>query len=210
MAYDIKKERSDLYRPGRKPEILEVDSAAFIAIDGSGDPNVEDGDYYRAVNVLYAVAYTIRMAPKAGVDLPGYAPYVVPPLEGFWWMKGGAPIDYAGKQDFQWVSCIRLPDFASEDTVTWACEEAERKKGIDCSAVRYMVLCEGLCVQAMHIGPYDDEPHTIAVMNAAIAEAGYVSDFRDDRLHHEIYLSDPRRTAPEKLKTIIRHPIRPA
>ena len=182
----------------------------FIAVRGAGNPNEEDGEYARALAVLYAVAYTLKMSKRGDHRIEGYFDYVVPPLEGFWWQDGADGMDYARKADLRWISCIRLPDFVSPEDFVWARAEAERKKKLDCSAAEYLTLAEGLCVQAMHLGPYDDEPRTVAAMRQFAKEQGYVEDFSDARLHHEIYLSDPRRSEPAKLKTVIRHPVKRA
>lgn len=208
MAFDFKKEYREFYLPKAAPGIVDVPQMRFIAVRGAGDPNAPDGDYSRALNALYAVAYTIKMSKLGDRRIEGYFDYVVPPLEGFWRQEGVEGIDYRRKADFRWISCIRLPDFAAPADVEWAKDEALRRKRLDCSAVQYMALTEGLCVQIMHLGPYDDEPASVAKLDAFIRENGYVNDFSDSRLHHEIYLSDPRRTAAEKLKTVIRHPIR--
>ena len=210
MAYDFKKERRDLYMPKRKPSIVEVPPMSFVAVRGQGNPNAEGGEYQRALEALYAISYTIKMSKMGDHRIEGYFDYVVPPLEGFWWQEGVQGIDYARKEDFQWISAIRLPDFIDEGEFAWAVAEAEAKKGKDFSKAGFLTIDEGLCVQALHVGPYDDEPATIAAMDAYLAEAGYVNDFGEARHHHEIYLSDPRRTAPEKLKTVIRHPVRTA
>ncbi len=207
-AFDYKKEYKDLYLPKQKPSVIEVPPMRYVAVRGSGDPNEEGGAYKEAVGVLYAISYTIKMSEKGGHSIDGYFPYVVPPLEGLWWMAdGSAGVDYANKSGFCWISMIRLPEFMDEPTFRWAKEEVFRKKGIDTSGAAFYSLQEGLCVQCMHIGSYDDEPATVAAMEAYVSENGYRPDFSDERRHHEIYLSDPRRTAPEKCRTVIRHPI---
>ena len=207
-AFDYKKEYKDLYLPKQKPSVIEVPPMRYVAVRGSGDPNEEGGAYKEAVGVLYAISYTIKMSEKGGHNIDGYFPYVVPPLEGLWWMAdGSAGVDYANKSGFCWISMIRLPEFVDEPIFRWAKEEVFRKKGIDTSGATFYSLQEGLCVQCMHIGSYDDEPATVAAMEAYMSENGYRPDFSDTRRHHEIYLSDPRRTAPEKCRTVIRHPI---
>ena len=207
-AYDYKKEQKEFYLPGGKPEIVMVPAMNFAAVEGAGDPNEEHGAYGAAVSVLYAVSYALKMSPKSGRAIDGYFPYVVPPLEGLWWMNGvGSGIDYGNKSGFCWISMIRLPDFVTEEDFAWARAEASRKKGLDTSAARFLTLHEGLCVQCMHTGSYDDEPATVAKMDAFLAREGYRNDLSDTRRHHEIYLGDPRRTAPEKRRTVIRHPI---
>ena len=208
MAFDYKKEYREFYLPKTAPEIIEIPEMNFIAVSGTGDPNEPDGDYQTAIGLLYGIAYTIRMSKKGGHEIEGFFDYVVPPLEGFWSQKDIRGVDYSWKEDFQWISVIRLPDFVKEADVKWALTAAAEKKGQDFSRVEFLTLEEGLSVQCMHIGPYDEEPATVDLMHAYIEERGYVPDFSDTRLHHEIYLSDPRRTAPQKRKTVIRHPIR--
>lgn len=210
MAFDFKKEYKELYAPKAKPQIVQVPAMNFIAVRGHGDPNVEGGEYQQALEQLYGVAYSIKMSKKGDHRIAGYFDYVVPPLEGFWWQDGVAGFDYAHKEDFSWISVIRLPDFVTKDDVAWAIGEATAKKHKDFSKVEFLTLEEGECVQMLHVGPYDDEPETVAAMDAFIAENGYVNDFSDERMHHEIYLSDPRRANPEKMKTVVRHPVRRA
>ncbi len=212
MAFDFKKEYREFYLPKGAPEIVTVPELSFVAVRGSGDPNEPDGAYQKALAVLYAVSYTIKMSYKGSRRIEGFFAYVVPPLEGFWQQEGsaGGGIDYANKSAFRWISAIRLPDFVTPADFAWAVEEAARKKKLDCSGAEFLTLEEGLCVQMMHNGPYDSEPASLAVMDAYLAENGYENDLSDTRLHHEIYLSDPRRTAPEKGKTVLRHPIRKA
>lgn len=209
MAFDFKKEYREFYLPKNKPEIITVPEMRFLAVRGSGDPNVGDGEYKRALSVLYALAFTLRMSYKGARRIEGFFEYVVPPLEGFWSMGGGQEIDHSNKAAFEWLSVIRVPEFITRADFDWAVAEAGEKKGLDCSGAELLELAEGLCVQMMHIGPYDDEPASLALMDAFIAERGYENDFSPTRQHHEIYLSDPRRCAPEKLKTVLRHPIRP-
>ena len=209
MAFDYKKEYKEFYLPGRMPVIVTVPQTAYIAVRGAGDPNEEGGSYQQAVGVLYAVAYTLKMSKLGDHRIDGYFDFVVPPLEGFWWQDGVDGIDYRHKEAFRWISLIRLPDFVTADDFGWAVQTASVKKKLDCSAAEYLTLSDGLCVQAMHIGSYDDEPATIALMDAWLSEHGYENDFSPDRLHHEIYLSDARKTTPEKLKTVIRHPVKP-
>jgi len=208
MAFDFKKEYKEFYMPKSKPAIVEVPPANYIAVHGKGDPNEEGGAYQHAVSVLYAVAYTLKMSHKTDYAIKGFYEYVVPPLEGFWRQEGVDGVDYSDKSSFCWVSVIRLPDFIRRQDFDWAVEQASKKKKLDCSGAELLTLEEGLCVQMLHTGAYDDEPATVAVMDAWISENGYVNDFTPDRLHHEIYLSDPRRTPPEKRKTVIRHPVR--
>lgn len=210
MPFDFKKEYKDLYRPKSTPGIVDVPSSNYIAARGQGDPNEEGGAYQKATAVLYAVAYTLKMSCRNGREIDGFFDYVVPPLEGLWWQEGVEGVDYGDKASFRWTSLIRLPDFVTEEDFAWAVAIAQGKKKVDCSAVEFLTLDEGLCVQLMHVGPYDREPESVAAMDGFLKEQGYENDFSDSRLHHEIYLSDPRRTAPEKLKTVIRHPIKRA
>ena len=208
MAFDFKKEYRALYMPKDKPEIVTVPAANFIAIRGQGDPNEEGGAYQQAIGVLYAVAYTLKMSCKTDHRIEGFFDYVVPPLEGFWYQDGVDGIDYSDKSTFCWISVIRLPEFVTKRDFDWACETASKKKKLDCSKVEFLTIHEGLCVQIMHIGAFDDEPATVAIMDRFIRENGYENDFSDDRLHHEIYLTDARKVEPQKWKTVIRHPIR--
>ena len=210
MAFDYKKECPEYYLPPRKPGVIEIPAMRFLAVRGEGDPNAENGAYHDAVGALYGIAYTLKMSEKSGRHMEGYFSYVVPPLEGFWWQEGVCGVDYARKQEFQWISVIRLPDFVTEADFEWTVAEATRKKRADFSRVELFSYDEGLCVQCMHIGPYDDEPATIRAMEEYAAAQGYVTELTAARLHHEIYLGDPRRTAPEKRKTVLRHPVRKA
>ena len=210
MAFDYKKEYREYYLPPKKPGIVEIPAMNFAAVRGAGDPNEEDGAYKRAIGLLYGVAFTLKMSEKAGHKIEGYFSYVVPPLEGLWWQEGVCGVDYTRKEKFQWISMIRLPDFVDKKAFEWAVEKASRKKQEDFSSVEFFTWQEGLCVQCMHIGPYDTEPETVEKMERFIAEQGYLPDFSDNRYHHEIYLGDPRRAAPGKLKTVLRHPIRKA
>ncbi len=210
MAFDYKKEYREYYLPPKKPGIVEIPAMNFAAVRGAGDPNEEGGAYKRAIGLLYGVAFTLKMSEKAGHKIEGYFPYVVPPLEGLWWQEGVCGVDYTRKEKFQWISMIRLPDFVDKKAFDWAVEEASRKKQEDFSSVEFFTWREGLCVQCMHIGPYDTEPETVEKIERFIAEQGFRSDFSDNRYHHEIYLGDPRRAVPGKLKTVLRHPIRKA
>lgn len=208
MAFDYKKEYKEFYLPKNKPELVEVPKMNFIAVKGKGDPNQEGGEYKAALSLLYGLAFTLKMSKRTGHEIEGFFDYVVPPLEGFWWMDGKDGIDYSRKQDFQWLSVIRLPDFISREDFDWAVQEAARKKGTDFSKAEFWTYEEGLCVQCMHIGPYDDELATIAAMERYAAENGCTVDISEARCHHEIYLSDARRCAPEKLKTVLRIPVK--
>ena len=194
--------------PKNKPEIVEVPEMNFIAVRGTGDPNEEGGAYKAAIGLLYGIAFTIKMSRKGSHEIEGYFDYVVPPLEGFWRQEGIEGIDYTRKADFRWISVIRLPDFVTKADFEWAVEEAERKKKQDFSKVEFLTIAEGLCVQCMHIGPFDEEPATIEKMDQYLLENGYRNDFSEGRLHHEIYLSDARRVAPERWKTVVRHPVK--
>lgn len=207
MAFDFKKEYKEFYMPPKKPTIVTVPKMNYIALSGRGDPNEENGEYKKAIELLYGVAYTIKMSKKGSRAIEGYFDYVVPPLEGFWWQDGIEGVDYSDKGSFNWISLIRLPDFVTKEDFDWAVEEARKKKKTDFSKVYFMTYDEGLCVQCMHIGSYDNEPETVKLMHEYMEQEGYALDITDKRYHHEIYLSDARRVAPEKLKTVIRHPI---
>lgn len=207
MAFDFKKEYKEFYMPKAKPEIVAVPAANYVAVRGKGNPNEEGGAYQNAVSVLYAIAYTLKMSYKTEHKIDGFYEYVVPPLEGFWWQENVNGVDYESKDSFCWISVIRLPDFITKADFDWAASEAARKKKLDCSCAEFLTVDEGLCVQMMHLGSFDDEPASVAMMDAFIAEKGYRNDFSESRLHHEIYISDPRKTPVEKRKTVIRHPI---
>jgi hypothetical protein len=208
MAFDFKKEYKEFYMPKSKPGIVTVPPMNYIAVRGQGDPNAEGGEYKESIGLLYGIAFTIKMSKMGDHRIDGYYDYVVPPLEGFWWQDGVVGIDYTHKERFKWISVIRLPDFVTRSEFEWAVGEAERKKKTDFSKTEFLTLDEGLCVQCMHLGPYDAEPATVSMMHAYMEQQGYVLDITDQRLHHEIYLSDARKVVPEKLKTVIRHPIR--
>ena len=208
MAFDFKKEYKEFYMPKAKPQIVTVPPANYIAVRGQGDPNEEGGAYQAAVGVLYAVAYTIKMSKRGDHRIEGYFDFVVPPLEGFWWQDGREGVDASDKSSFCWISVIRLPDFVTREDFDWAVQEASRKKKLDCSGAEFMTIEEGVCVQMLHVGPFDEEPATVAAMDAFLKENGYRNDFSESRLHHEIYLSDARKVPAEKWKTVIRHPIR--
>lgn len=208
MPFDFKKELKELYLPPKKPAVLQIPDMNYIAVRGSGNPNDENGEYKQAIGLLYGVAFTLKMSYKNGYEMDGFFQYVVPPLEGFWWQEGGSGIDYSRKNDFCWISAIRLPDFVTKQDFDWAIEEATKKKKQDFSKVEFLPCQEGLCVQCMHIGTYDDEPATIKAMDEFAAQNGYEIDITEKRLHHEIYLSDPRKADPSKMKTVLRHPIR--
>lgn len=208
MAFDFKKEYKEFYMPKNKPEVVTVPKANYIAVRGKGNPNEIDGAYQQAISILYAVAYTLKMSYKTEHKIEGFFEYVVPPLEGFWWQDNVDGIDYADKAAFNWISVIRLPEFITKKDFEWAVETASEKKKLDCSSAEFLTVDEGLCVQIMHIGAFDDEPQTVALMDEYIAQNGYENDITESRLHHEIYLSDARKVAPEKWKTVIRHPIK--
>lgn len=207
-AFDFKKEYKEFYMPANQPEIILVPKANYIAVRGKGDPNEEGGAYQQAISVLYAVAYTLKMSYKTDYRIKGFFEYVVPPLEGFWWQENAEGVDYTDKSAFNWISVIRLPGFVTQEDFAWAVDAATKKKKLDCTSAKFMMIEEGLCVQMMHLGAFDDEPATVALMNAYLKQNGYVNDMNTDRLHHEIYLSDARKVAPEKWKTVIRHPIK--
>lgn len=211
MAFDFKKEYKELYLPKSKPSIIEVPKMNYIAVRGKGDPNDEDSEYKTTIGLLYGIAYTIKMSKMGDHQIAGYFDFVVPPLEGFWWQDGNNEgIDYARKDDFNFISAIRLPDFVTKADFDWAVVEATRKKKQDFSKVEFLTYDEGLCIQCLHVGSYDDEPATVAKMHEFMIGNGYELDVQNPRYHHEIYLSDPRKCAPEKLKTVIRHPIKEA
>ena len=207
MAFDFKKEYKEFYMPPKKPSIVEVPSMNYIAVRGKGDPNDENGEYKETIGLLYGIAFTIKMSYKGDHKIDGYFEYVVPPLEGFWWQNGTGDIDYAHKENFNFISLIRLPDFVTKADFDWAIAEATKKKKADFSRVEFLTYSEGLCVQCMHIGSYDDEPLTIEAMHEFAQQNGYGLDITDSRYHHEIYLSDPRKCDVSKLKTVVRHPI---
>lgn len=208
MPFDFKKEYKEFYMPKNKPEIVNVPKANYIAVRGKGDPNEEDGEYKSSIGVLYAIAYTLKMSYKTDYHIEGFYDYVVPPLEGFWWQEAIDGIDYSDKSTFCWISVIRLPDFITKKDWDWAVETVTKKKKLDCSKAEFLTIDEGLCVQIMHTGSFDNEPATIELMNQYVDENGYENDFSDSRIHHEIYLSDARKVSPEKWKTVIRHPIK--
>ena len=208
MVFDFKKEYKEFYMPKNKPEIVTVPKANYIAVRGEGNPNEEGGAYQNAISVLYAVAYTLKMSYKTDYKIEGFFEYVVPPLEGFWWQDGVTGVDYGNKDSFKWISVIRLPDFVTKKDFAWAVETATRKKKIDCSIAEFLTVDEGLCVQIMHHGSFDDEPESVALMDAYLQEKGYVNDINNKRLHHEIYMSDARKVPVDKWKTVIRHPIK--
>lgn len=208
MTFDFKKEYKELYMPKNVPGVIAVPPMNYIAVQGCGDPNEEGGAYQQAIGVLYAIAYTLKMSYKGAYKMDGFFEYVVPPLEGFWWQDDIQGVDYSDKSGFNWISVIRLPDFVSQADFQWAVAEAQRKKKMDCTSAEFLTINEGICVQMMHIGSYDSEPESVARMDQYLAENGYQNDLSASRLHHEIYLSDPRKTAPEKRKTVIRHPIK--
>jgi len=208
MPFDYKKEYKEFYMPPKKPSIVDVRPMNYIAVRGKGNPNEENGEYKKSIELLYGIAYTVKMSYKGDHKIDGYFEYVVPSLEGFWWQDGVDGIDYAHKENFNFISLIRLPDFVTKADFDWAVTEATKKKKTDFSKVEFLTYNEGLCVQCMHVGSYDEEPTTIAAMHEYAVENGYELDITDTRYHHEIYLSDARKVAPEKLKTVIRHPIK--
>lgn len=208
MPFDFKKEFKEYYMPKNKPEIVNIPPMNYIAVRGKGDPNEEGGEYQQAVGVLYAIAYTLKMSYKSDYKIEGFFEYVVPPLEGFWWQEHVKGVDYRDKSSFCWIAVIRLPDFVTKKDFEWAVLTAANKKKLDCSGAEFLTINEGLCVQMMHLGAFDEEPKSVALMDAFLQENGYENDFSDERLHHEIYMSDARKVPPEKWKTVIRHPIK--
>lgn len=208
MPFDFKKEYKEFYLPKNKPQIVTVPKVNYVAVRGKGDPNEEDGAYQKAVGIVYAVSYTLKMCSRSGYNIEGFFEYVVPPLEGFWWQEHVEGVDYSDKASFQWICMIRLPDFVTKPHLAWAVDTASEKKKMDCSPAEFLTVEEGLCVQMMHFGAFDREPETVAVMDHFVQQNDYENDLNSSRFHHEIYLSDARRAAPEKWKTVIRHPIR--
>lgn len=208
MSFDYKKEYKEFYMPKNTPNIVEIPKMNYLAVRGKGNPNDKNGDYQKSLSLLYTIAFTIKMSYKGEHKIDGYFEYVVPPLEGFWWQDGISGIDYAHKENYQWISIIRLPDFVKKEDFDWAIEEATKKKKQDFSKVEFLTYDEGTCVQCMHLGSYDDEQSTVNLMDEYIKENNYELDITDSRYHHEIYLSDPRRCKIDKLKTVIRHPIK--
>lgn len=208
MAFDYKKEYKEFYMPKKKPSIVEIPKMNFIAVRGTGNPNDENSEYKNSIGLLYAIAFTIKMSYKGDHKIDGYFEYVVPPLEGFWWQENTHGIDYNRKEDMNFISVIRLPDFVTKNDFMWAVDEAVKKKKQDFSKVEFLTYNEGICVQCMHVGSYDNEPETVDLMHKFMKENDYELDITDSRLHHEIYLSDPRRCDESKLKTVIRHPIK--
>ena len=208
MVFDFKKEYKELYKPKAKPSIINVEKANFIAVRGVGDPNAENSEYKQSISLLYPIAYAIKMSKKGDYKIDGYFDFVVPPLEGFWWQEGIKGVDYANKDSFNFISLIRMPDFVTKEVFEWAIEETTRKKKEDFSKIEFFTYDEGLCVQCMHIGPYNDEPITVEAMHEYMIEQGYGLDITNERFHHEVYISDVRKISPEKLKTVLRHPIK--
>ena len=208
MAYDFKKEQKELYRPGKRPAIIVVPRMNYLAVQGKGDPNAENGEYSQALQLLYGIAYTIKMSKKGDYQIPGYFDFVVPPLEGMWWQPGIKGVDYQHKEQFNFISLIRMPDFVTPEIFDWAVKTATDKKQADFSKVELRSVDEGLCVQALHVGTYDDEPATVKKLHEFITNNGLQLDINDHRHHHEIYLSDPRRTKPANLKTVLRLPVK--
>jgi hypothetical protein len=210
MAYDFKKEFKVMYNPKTEPSIIDVPTMRFLMVDGKGDPNTS-AEYEAAVEALYTISYSIKMSKMSGNTPDGCFDFVVPPLEGLWDVydenyTGGIP---ANKSQFVWTLMLRAPEFAAPEALEAAkASSAKKKPDVDTSHVQLEDFTEGLRVQIAHIGSYDDEPQTAAKMDAFATANGYAIDFASGRLHHEIYLGDPRKTAPEKLKTVLRHPIR--
>lgn len=208
MAFDFKKEYKEFYMPKSKPQIVDIPSMNYIAIKGKGNPNEKNGAYQKAIGILYAIAYTLKMSYKTSYKIEDFFEYVVPPLESFWWQDNIDGVDYSNKDTFNWIATIRLPDFIKKQDFNWAVNQVVNKKHLDCSSAEFITIEEGLCVQIMHIGSYDNEPISVEIMDKFIKENGYINDISNTRLHHEIYISDPRRVELSKMKTVIRHPIR--
>ena len=208
MAFDFKKEFKKFYRPSENPEIIEIPKMNFLAVRGHGNPNEEGGEYKQAIGLLYPLAYAVKMSRKTDYSMDGYFDFVVPPLEGFWWQDGIKGVDYERKNDFRFISVLRLPDFVRKEDFDWAVQQTSIRKKTDFSKVEFFTYDEGLCVQCLHIGSYNDEPMTVERMHAYMEDEGYQLDITDERMHHEIYISDVRKTDPSKLKTIIRHPVK--
>lgn len=208
MVFDFKKEYKELYLPKNKPELINVPRVNYIAVRGKGNPNDPDGEYQQAIEILYAVSYILKMSYKTDYKIQGFFEYIVPPLEGFWWQDDISGVDYGNKDAFHWISVIRLPDFVTKRDFKWAVQAAAKKKNLNCGKAEFLTVEEGLCVQMMHIGPFDNEPESVAMMDAFLEDQGYENDITAERLHHEIYISDKRKSAPEKWKTVIRHPIK--
>ena len=208
MSFDFKKEYKEFYLPKKNPTIVKIPKMNYLAVRGKGNPNDPEGEYIKSIQLLYGIAYTLKMSYKSDYKIEGFFEYVVPPLEGFWWQDDVESVDYTNKSAFSWISVIRLPDFISKADFDWAVQTATKKKKLDCSSAEYLTIDEGLCVQIMHIGSFDNEPATVALMDTYLEQNGYVNDINKDRLHHEIYMSDARKVAPEKWKTVIKHPIK--
>mgnify|MGYP000930637935 FL=1 len=209
MVFDFKKEFKRFYKPSENPEIIEIPKMNFIAVRGKGNPNEKEGEYHKAVEMLYGVAYTLKMSYKTQYKIEGFFEYVVPPLEGLWWQENVKHENYLlNKELFNWISLIRVPDFIKKEDVEWAIKCATEKKKKDFSKVEFFSYNEGLCVQCMHIGSYNEEPETIQRMNEFAQNNGYNIELTEKRYHHEIYLSDPRKTDINKLKTVIRQPVK--
>ena len=205
---DYKKEYKDLYLPKTTPMMVDVPEIQFIAVEGKGNPNNENGEYQRAIEVLYRIQYTIKMSKKGNHIPEGYFDYVVPPLEGFWWLENNEDFTLENKSKYCWISVIRLPEFVDNKVFDWACEEVSKKKKINTANTKLLKIKEGLCVQCLHTGAYDDEPKTLKLMSDFTVENGLQNDINEARRHHEIYLSDPRKTETSKLKTVLRIPVK--
>ena len=208
MTFDYKKEYKEYYLPKNKPVLVSIPTMNYIAINGHGDPNDEKGEYKDALSLLYSIAFTLKMSYKTDYHIEGYFSYVVPPLEGLWWQNNSNTIDYQHKEDFNWISMIRLPDFITKKDVDWAITTANAKKQKSHSQVYFFTLEEGLCVQCMHRGNFDDEPATLELIHSYIDNNDLLTDISESRRHHEIYLSDPRKCKAENIKTVLRIPVR--
>ena len=203
---DYKKEYKDLYIPKTRPMIVDVPEMLFVALEGKGNPNDEDGEYQKAIELLYGIQYTIKMSKKGNYIPDGYFDYVVPPLEGFWWLADGENL--SSKSKYNWIALIRLPEFVTDEVFEWACKEVSKKKKIDTKHAKYLKIKEGLCVQCMHVGAYDDEPETLKLMDDFMEANRLEKDINETRRHHEIYLSNPSKTEISKLKTVLRVPVK--
>ena len=208
MTFDYKKEYKEYYLPKNKPVLVSIPTMNYIAINGHGDPNDEKGEYKDALSLLYSIAFTLKMSYKTDYRIEGYFSYVVPPLEGLWWQNNSNTIDYQHKEDFNWISMIRLPDFITKKDVDWAITTANAKKQKSHSQVYFFTLEEGLCVQCMHRGSFDDDPATLELIHSYIDNNDLLTDISETRRHHEIYLSDPRKCKAENIKTVLRIPVR--
>lgn len=209
-AFDFKKEYKAIYQPKQIPSILEIGEMTYMMVDGKGNPNTSEA-YQEAIELLYGIAYGIKMSKKQEVQPKGYFDFVVPPLEGFWDIE---PSAFDGeyildKNKLTWTSMIRVPDFVTQEVFEEQKQKILKKKPhLSPEKIYRKVIAEGLCVQILHVGSYDDEARSIKKIDEFAEDQGYAMDITETRRHHEIYLSDYRKTEASKLKTIIRHPIK--